>query len=72
MKTIYEKLLENPDYAKYVSVLGEEDRKYIEGFALNLSKYADEMLIKQFSKLNGTKVTEKELTRAIRDRTGGV
>jgi hypothetical protein len=71
MKTVYEKLLENPDYAKYVSALGDEDRKYIESFAVNLSKYADEMLVTYFTKLGNPKVTESELSQAIRDRTGG-
>lgn len=71
MKTVYENLIGNKDYASYLSSLSPDDRKYIEGFAVNLSKYADDMLINLFSQLGSTKVTQEELERAIRDRTGG-
>ena len=71
MKTVYEKLLENKDYAKYVSSLGKDDREYVENFAVNLSKYADDVLANLLSKLGSTNVSEEDVERAIRDRTGG-
>lgn len=72
MKNIYEELTKNPDYVKHLSNLSDAERGYIEGFAINLSKYADDMLINIFKGLGSTKVTEEEVERAIRDRTGGV
>lgn len=71
MKTVYEKLLENKDYAKYVSSLGKDDREYVESFAVNLAKYSDDILINLLSKLGNTKVSEEDVAQAIRDRTGG-
>ena len=71
MKTVYEKLLENKDYAKYVSSLGTDDREYVENFAVNLSKYADDVLANLLSKLGSTNVSEEDVEQAIRDRTGG-
>lgn len=71
MKTVYEKLLENKDYTKYVSSLGKDDREYVENFAVNLSKYADDVLANLLTKLGSTNVSEEDVERAIRDRTGG-
>ena len=71
MKTVYEKLLENKDYAKYVSSLGTDDREYVENFAVNLSKYADDVLANLLSKLGSTNVSKEDVEQAIRDRTGG-
>jgi len=71
MKTVYEKLLENKDYVKYVSSLGKDDREYVESFAVNLAKYSDDILTNLLSKLGNTKVSEEDVAQAIRDRTGG-
>ena len=70
MKTVYEQLVENPEYAKLLQTLPEGDKKSMETFAVNLSGFADELLGKVFKGLNGTNVSSDDVSQAIRDRTG--
>jgi len=67
---IYEQLVANADFKRLYGDLSENDKKAIDQFAKNISGYADNMLNTAAKGMGNTTITQEELSRVIRDKTG--